>query len=223
MRIFVEDVLGIIGDSRRVVVQGLLALGAMLIVLLGVGPTAARAATATATVFDETGDNGVSFDGAPTDVTGASVHWDGDALTMAVTYAQPSFKSLHVLMADAVDPKNGETCDANSAESLDIQATATRASLTMPYVDGQLDATAAWSGSTVAYSFASPVLASELRDSDPFACVSGESDGDGFIGAFDGRVLHITSARATVALRSALARRYGRRIGSVARCRSGAA
>lgn len=61
------------------------------------------------------------------------------------------------------------------------------------------------------YVFSSPVLTEMFAPGmrDPWVCVDGNADGDGFYGAFPGRALKLTPAIAKVAARAELTRRYG--------------
>lgn len=176
------------------------------------GASTAGAATMTATVSDGTGDNGASFDETPTDLTGLRVTWDGQ-LTVALTYAAaPRSPALTMIIADGTAVDEESSCDDQSADSLAITVDrAGRATLEMPYVNGRLDGTAtATSATATTYVFASEVLAEEInRSRDPFVCVSGDADGDGFLGHFDGRLLRLTRESAEAAVAGELTHRYG--------------
>ena len=186
-------------------------LGALIVVMaLGaIAATASAHAKATASIMDPPDDNGSSFETAPTDLHRLDVMWDGAMLHLSATYAAPAFQSLRVLIASEAHPKNEDACDPDSVALLELRATSTQGHLSAPEVDGALVAEGSWSGNTITFAFSSPVLSRTLTDADPFVCVSGATDGDRFIGAFAGRILRITPANATDALKVLLGRRYG--------------
>lgn len=184
---------------------------------LALAPSTAAATTATATIHDAGGDNGRSFERTPTDVRTVHVNWDGTTLRIELTYEQPPEREqLSLLMGDVFDEVRGDRCNASYVPQISVEAREGVARLAVPYVDGTLRADAAWSadGRTVAYVFTSPILTERFAGddpSDPFACLSGVADGDRFLGAFDGRILRLTPAGATEALRAHLTRRFGAR------------
>jgi len=174
-----------------------------------IAATTSAHGSATASIVDPPDDNGFSFETAPTDLHQFAVTWDGATLHLSATYAAPAFRSLRVLIASEAHPTNGDACDPDSVALLELRATPTQGRLLAPDVDGALEAAGSWNGNTIAFAFSSPVLSLTLNDADPFVCASGATDGDRFIGAFAGRILRITPANATEALKALLNRRYG--------------
>jgi hypothetical protein len=148
-------------------------------------------------------------DNAPTDLTHLVIGWDGASLTVTATYTTTTFGGLSMLIADGVDVHKARRCDDASAESLSIRATPGSGELTYGDFDQALTAPGTWQGNTVTFAFASPELTETLSDDGRLTCASGSSDGDSFFGAFTGRLLKITPANATQALRELLARRFG--------------
>lgn len=178
-------------------------------------PAAALEPNPIANIADAADDNGTSFTRQPTDLIHLDVLWDGSALTVKLTYARtPPAYELTLLISDsaATDP-SAEACAANEADSIEINATPDgQATLTMPYIDGELPAQASPADATITYFFAHQALADAIkRGRDPFTCLSGNADGDHFYGSFNGRYLRITTESATVALTTALTNKYAAR------------
>jgi hypothetical protein len=173
-------------------------------------PTSASASTATANITDPPGDVGASF-GRVTDITGTDVVWNGESLTVRVSYASYRSAQLSLLLSDTVDRRDSSLCDGNSVESIEIEADSNgNARLTMPYIDGSLPAETTSDDTSITYRFSSPALTDAInRGRDPFTCASGSADGDDFFGGFAGKTLKVTSANATAALAAALEQRYG--------------
>lgn len=172
---------------------------AVAIACLAVASAGAHAATAH--VPDPAGD-------APAaDVIAVDVSWDGVTLTVAATLAAPALTSLQLVLSDAANRHDERTC-SRTDDVLVFDADGASARLLETDLDVDPVAAASWSGATVTFAFSSPELAEALRDRDPFACLSGEVDGDRFAGAFAGKILRITSKAASDALGQALARRW---------------
>jgi hypothetical protein len=186
---------------RRWSIPAVLATMAML-----ASTAPARAATATVRVSQADG---------PTELQRLDVVWDGTALTLVLSYVgQPSSYAFDLLLSASLDPSDGSTCDAGAEDSISIRAGDTSARLTAPFLVGAIVASRAWDGRTARYAFASPELASELRDPDlhdPFTCMSGTVTDADLLGAFSGKALRLTPRLVRRALVDELTRRYGRR------------
>lgn len=182
--------------------------------LVGVCPASAIGNTARASIPDAREDNGASFTRAPTDLAHLEIVWDGAELVVTASYYTLDSDALTLVISEsaASDP-NAEECASNDADSLEIIASREgAATLTMPFVEGAVQAQGTLSGLTVTYIFSNPALTNAMnRGRDPFTCASGNADGDQFYGGFDGKVLRVTSQNATGALLGALRGRYGNR------------
>jgi hypothetical protein len=188
--------------AGRDLAVGLLACAVLAAAMLLAPPSAS--ATGMADIADASGDN------APTDLTHVAIGWDGAALKVSVTYTAASFGSLAMLIADGVDADRARRCDYDTAEALFVDATPVSAELSYADRDEVITAPAAWQLNTVTFTFASPELVGVLKDDGRLTCASGRTDGDTFFGPFVGRLLSITPANATEALRGLLAQRFGR-------------
>ena len=177
----------------------------LLALALGLAMSAtAQAQAATASLDDPVGD-------AATDATNVGVTWDGTTLTLAATFATPppTSSTLDVLASESVSLRDDQRCAADAEQTLRIKATGDTARLTSGDLDDALVASAVRSGNVVTFAFASAELTDLLAAEDPFACLSGSAGGDLFFGAFDGKLLRITSGAVADALSAALSERFG--------------
>lgn len=187
--------------------------GALTIaLLLALPPAGAHAQTAR--VADPAGDLPASFE-QRTDVTGVSVAWDG-RLTVSMTFAQRATTYDFALLVSSRalrehDPR-AEDCEPSARERFEVAYDEEGvARLRVPGIEGSLASSDSDLGLAHAtYVFDSPTLARVFASSNPFVCVAGDAgDGDHVFGAFEGKVLKLTSASADAAIRAELTRRYG--------------
>lgn len=197
----------------------LLAVAAFAMLALA-APGAAHADHAT--IDDERGDNGSSFERAPSDVLRVTVDWNGTSLVIAAVYAAPPrSRKFSLFLRPHGDERDRWSCALKYVPAIDIvtRGDHSKAYLSVAPVHGSLAADAVWSadGTSVTYTFSSPVLTERLDDRSVLVCVSGFADDDYFFGSFDGMVLHLTPATALDALRRELTKTYGSRFSNAPR------
>ncbi|HEX2085895.1 MAG TPA: hypothetical protein VHF89_09450 [Solirubrobacteraceae bacterium] len=163
---------------------------------------------ATATIADPPGD-------ARQDLRTLTIVWENDVLTITVTHAgDQAPQRLDLLVSPASrrehDPRVLE-CDPDREGVFNVTVRRGSTKLRLGRGGATIDGETRVDGATATHRFADRRLGSAFSGIDPFACASGDADGDGFYGAFDGRVLKLTPATARDGLTAELTRRFGDR------------